>query len=317
MLISPKEINKILSVTGSDVTIRGKKYFEKSKVKVSEFKYVDDSTFTVKTFVQGSIVYEVDLKKKNNGLSFKCDCPVSSKRTTPCKHVIASVFDIYINPEKYMEFLENGNKFIDSTYKNEVNDKIQNGGIISYYENYDFDESLKKDGDIKLVPKVIADKYSDMEKKFDILLVEFKIGKDKLYNLKELAVFVKNIREKNIHKYGRDLEFKHTLESFSDESKPILEFIYKYYINYLNLNLIGSGDFSISKMYKSRMVLNDYLLDEFFEIYKNKKVEFDSEKIIDFVEENPNLLFKSKESDDKKYIEVERVTTDYLVYKGK
>ena len=36
MLISPKEMNKILQVTGSEVTNRGKRYFELGKVKIIE-----------------------------------------------------------------------------------------------------------------------------------------------------------------------------------------------------------------------------------------------------------------------------------------
>ena len=117
MLISPKEINKILSVTENDVSIRGKKYFEQSRVKVAKFSYNSDVSYKSKTYVTGSMIYEVEIEKKDNYLAFKCDCPVSGKRNTPCKHVIASIFDMYIYPEKYMEFNKKSeNLDIDENY---------------------------------------------------------------------------------------------------------------------------------------------------------------------------------------------------------
>ena len=91
MLISPKEINKILSVTENDVSIRGKKYFEQSRVKVAKFSYNSDASYKSKTYVTGSMIYEVEIEKKDNYLAFKCDCPVSGKRNTPCKHSTCSL----------------------------------------------------------------------------------------------------------------------------------------------------------------------------------------------------------------------------------
>ena len=41
MLISPDEINRVLSYTGNLITNRGKKYFEQSRVKLLNFKYVN------------------------------------------------------------------------------------------------------------------------------------------------------------------------------------------------------------------------------------------------------------------------------------
>ena len=42
MLIKPEDINKVLELSGNAVSTRGKKYFEKSKVKVAKLDMEDD-----------------------------------------------------------------------------------------------------------------------------------------------------------------------------------------------------------------------------------------------------------------------------------
>lgn len=39
MLIKPEDINKVLELSGNAVSTRGKKYFEKSKVKSCKIRY--------------------------------------------------------------------------------------------------------------------------------------------------------------------------------------------------------------------------------------------------------------------------------------
>ena len=47
MLIKPEDINKVLELSGNAVSTRGKKYFEKSKVKVAKLDMEDDEKETV------------------------------------------------------------------------------------------------------------------------------------------------------------------------------------------------------------------------------------------------------------------------------
>ena len=58
--------------------------------------------------------------------------------------------------------------------------------------------------------------------------VEFKIGTNKMYKIKDLSEFYTRIIDKSFYKYGGKLEFIHSTEMFEEESKPLLDFILKY-----------------------------------------------------------------------------------------
>ena len=55
--------------------------------------------------------------------------------------------------------------------------------------------------------------------------VEFKIGGKKKYVLKNTQVFADSLRHREFVKYGKELEFYHTLEAFGQESRPLAEFL--------------------------------------------------------------------------------------------
>lgn len=64
MLIKPEDINKVLELSGNAVSTRGKKYFEKSKVKVAKLDMEDDENYTSKSYVEGTYIYDVNVSKK-------------------------------------------------------------------------------------------------------------------------------------------------------------------------------------------------------------------------------------------------------------
>ncbi len=65
MLIKPEDINKVLELSGNAVSTKGKKYFEKSKVKVAKLDMEDDENYTSKSYVEGTYIYDVNVKFQN------------------------------------------------------------------------------------------------------------------------------------------------------------------------------------------------------------------------------------------------------------
>ncbi len=72
-------------------------------------------------------------------------------------------------------------------------------------------------GTVELIPYV---KVS-----YGKLHVEFKIGGKKKYVLKNTQVFAESLRRRELVKYGKELEFYHTLEAFTEESRPLAKFL--------------------------------------------------------------------------------------------
>lgn len=60
---------------------------------------------------------------------------------------------------------------------------------------------------------------------YDGVYVRFRIGADKLYVLKDVISFAQAVIEKENVRYGKQLEFVHTIEVFAPESRPMVQFI--------------------------------------------------------------------------------------------
>ena len=291
MLISPKEMNKILQVTGSEVTNRGKRYFELGKVRIIEFKYVSDKEFSAKAFVEGSIIYEVQIKKKNNMLKYKCECPIPSGRTTPCKHVVAVLFDMYTNPEKYINFVGGSKKIEEITKRKYSNFKdsanlLGNIGsstdYIKYYEDLEISSyNVSEKNEVRIIPKL---QFFGLGNKN--LSLSFNLGKDKMYVLRDIFSFVDDTLNSQVSSYGKGLEFKHEINAFSDSSQDILKYMIDFVSMYKSISDF-SGGIDLNKKYKSMILLKYGLLDRFFDIYQDKRIEFEEYGEVKLVAQDP------------------------------
>ena len=82
---------------------------------------------------------------------------------------------------------KNFNQIVNTLYNEEI-------------ENLDEEEIKIKDaGSVKIEPKIYFDKFSKEMK------VEFRIGKNKMYRIKNLSDFYVRMIEKSFYKYGEKL----------------------------------------------------------------------------------------------------------------
>lgn len=318
MLINANEINKVLSISGNQVTARGKKYFEQSRVKIGDFSYIDDDNYVSKSYVEGKYIYDVLISKENSKLKYVCNCPASTSRDTPCKHIIATIFNMYINESDYTSFKKDENVNIDKNklyniYTKKIKDEISNTSIIKYYEDLEIYQNSRNEN-INVVPVLDFLSYP-LE-----LNVSFKIGKDKMYKLKDLIKFYECFKANENYKYGKDLEFIHTLKNFNPNSISLVKFIVKRISEYYNYSKMGSYYFNLPNKYKGVMKLNYGALDDFFDIYNSQKVIIEnynyesSYGMVTFTDENPNFVFDVQEV--KEGIELSLFCDDYYTFEG-
>lgn len=169
-------------------------------------------------------------------------------------------------------------------------------------EEIDHDEeiALKNKGTIKLEPKIIYDKFSgDMK-------VEFKIGTKKMYKIKDLSEFYTRMMEREFYKYGEKLQFIHTKEMFTEDSKPLLDFILQYaeIIKYANSNSNSNYRYYGKALSDTSIILGNSGIDELFDVLEGKKVAFQKDyhtEEIEFTQEQPKIEFKLKKVDDEQY----------------
>ncbi len=72
-------------------------------------------------------------------------------------------------------------------------------------------------GTVELIPQMLIS--------YGRINVEYKIGAKKKYVLKNTQVFADALRRGDLVKYGKELEFYHTLEAFTPGSRPMAEFL--------------------------------------------------------------------------------------------
>ena len=153
--------------------------------------------------------------------------------------------------------------------------------------------------------------------------VEFKIGTNKMYKIKDLSEFYTRMLEKEFYKYGEKLEFVHTKEMFEEESKPLLDFILRYaeIIKYANSNSNSNYRYYGKALSDANIILGNSGIDELFDLLKGKKVnlqkDYNTEEI-EFTEQEPKIEFKLKKVNEEQYtiipnIEIFNVT----IIKGK
>ena len=333
MLINAEEINSILFEAGTDITNRGKKYFEQNRVKVADFNFVSENNYVAKAYVEGTYIYEVEIRKTNGVLSYKCECPSSNKKSTPCKHVVAMVFDMYINEASYVNYVKNSESTdIDDdlvenmSYKDKINEQRENNGLMIYYENLELNRNIDKES---VNIEAILYLMNDMQKELEI---SFKIGKNRMYILRDLYKFSEDMQKGVVNKYGKELEFKHSIESFTKDSQPLAKLIVSKALEYNEFSKLGTYHFTVNKRYKTNFKLKYSLLDEVFDILKGKKVvieDYDYEKAYGMVtleESDPSFdieIFDMQDSglavvsnSDKYYI-FEGQEYSYVLYKDK
>ena len=195
--------------------------------------------------------------------------------------------------------LEKRNQIV---HKNTINSNItQNeykifNQMVNIFYNEELEDieseqlEIKHQGTIKLEPSIYYDKFTGEMK------LEFKIGKTKMYKIKNLSEFYTRMLNKENYSYGKNLKFVHVTENFEEESQELLSFLMKYaeIIKYANSNSNSNYRFYGNALSETSIILSNSGIDDLFEILKGKEIlvkrEY-TENLVQFTEEKPDIEF--------------------------
>ncbi len=175
----------------------------------------------------------------------------------------------------------------------------------------------KKEGNIKIEPKILYDKFLGNMK------VEFKIGNEKMYKIKNLSEFYTRMLEKQYYRYGEKLQFIHTKENFEKQSWGMLDFILQYaeMIKYANSNANSNYRYYGKTLSETSILLGNTGIDELFNLLEGKKVAFQrNEKIgeIELTKQQPKIEFNLKKIKDEEYVITPNIEIfKIMIIKGK
>ena len=213
-------------MAGTAVYARGQNIYLEGKVldmDVQDCGASDEIIASVKG--SGRNIYEVDVSvDKENGAidSFYCDCPAYGEYDGLCKHCVA----VLLEYKERAEYSQIDDKKLDNLKG------IKKG--ITMHTTPELAQLLQRQAVARSLPLIQGSTYGKvrLEPYFDFdgrtFTVEFKIGINKMYVLKDAFSFDNHIANQDDYKYGKNLQFVHTIESFAEESRPLAKFICKW-----------------------------------------------------------------------------------------
>ena len=152
---------------------------------------------------------------------------------------------------------------------------------------------------VKIIPKIF---YNEFTKQ---LKVEFKIGDKQLYKLKNLPEFYERMLKQETYQYGTKLNLIHKVESFCDQSIPVLTFLLKYaeIMKYHN-EVANSYNEYKRNFNQDHILISNTGLDDFFNSLENQKVLFEKggiETTIYFSSQEPDIKFTVTQLNSNKF----------------
>ena len=298
MLINQDISQEIYNQVGPVKMERAKDYIKKGKVNIITADYLNDDDFRVGSIVKGNNnSYHVNIDVQDGEIiTATCECPDYRENFNTCKHIAATLLKF-----EQSKFWEANSEEIENSVKMHQEEKRNIkyksfGNLVNGFYNDELKEiNLEENTNIPEKEKIKIEAKMDYDKFGNTLKLEFKIGKGRMYKIKDLPEFYERMGANEFFRYGDKLEFVHNKENFTEDAKPLLDFILKYAeIMKYSTNYNRYGYYSSSSINKSEITLGEGTIDDAFDLLKNKKVTFtydySSEKM-EFIDNNPNIEF--------------------------
>ena len=307
MLINKTLSQEIYDAVGEDCLKEAKRFITEGRVNITKSDYQNPDNFSLKAIIEDDFgEQEINIDVKNGELEVaSCECEAYKTYYSACNHIVAALIKFeqtkfWENNYQEVSSIVNGQKKADKfKYKSFTN--LINSFYNDELEEFDNDDIVKlSDKDkIKIETKIEYDKFTNEMK------LEFRLGRNRMYKIKDLTEFYTKVTNNEYAKYGEKLEFLHNRQNFDESSKEILEFILRYAEIMKYSNSSDRYGYNIpSTINKEVIIIGESTIDEIFDILKNKKVAFSYDYIntnIEFIEENPEIKFELTKINEKEF----------------
>ena len=308
MLVNREIIEELYYDAGNERIQKARLYTKTGRVEIEKINYNDKNNFELTGSVSGQEKYRTHISVESGEIiDVTCECLDYQKRYAACKHIVATMMEFESN-DKYVAMIKDSNS-VDFHKTLRTDSKYRNFKQIvnEFYaeEMQEIEQSNEQEKEevqqkIKVEPKIIYDKYESN------LRIEFKIGNQRMYKIKNLAEFYDRMINEEKYKYGNKLEFIHKKEAFVDNDRALLEFILKHSetIRFVNSSVNTSYRYYGKALNEGYILLNNSGTDEIFDILKGQEIAFQKEykdEKIEFKNENPDLHFVMKKKGKEEY----------------
>lgn len=196
--------------------------------------------------------------KGSQAIDYSCSCAQGNSYRGMCPHCQA-LFQAYKEQES-----ENQGRIVTTSQ--------QARAMIREYTNREV-ARIMSEGEEEQVKLFVAMMAGRREIK-----LEFKLGKDRLYVLKDLSAFVRAVANGTYVEYGKNLSFHHSVQAFQKESQLLLEFVMEVVNTYLEHHeQFQKASFTTSPVMRF-LTLSRTSMDRFFGLMKGNLLEIEDHK---------------------------------------
>ena len=306
MLVSNDIIKELYENAGNTRVEKARLYMRTGRTQIEKIHYNNAENFEITGKVTGQEVYRTHIYVSNGEIEdVTCECADYQARYAACKHIVSTMME-FTEKSKYEEMLKKQdniqiNKKLNGDSKYRSFKQIVNTFYSEEMQEINqANEMEKQEEKVKIEPKLIYDKYTNN------LRIEFRIGNQRMYKLKNLSEFYDRMLHNEKYKYGSKLEFIHKKENFEEQDQKLLEFILKGAEIIRFVNSEANSNFR----YYGKVINEDYIslrnsdLDEIFDILQSKEIVFQKEyqeEKVQLRDENPDLYFILQRKNKKEY----------------
>lgn len=282
-----------------DTITKGLYYFSKNAVDKIKITTTQNQPNQLNLIASGIVVgnngtYETMVIFRHNQLiTAHCDCPAFEMwgERPLCKHLVAFL--------KEIEKLQNDNSPTPTRPRHNSLAHYWTEQLLRQYQP-NFDNSLTTFDKVHLLPQLFYDNHTHQ------FYLTFTIGIKKPYVLKSLHQFADRMRNGEIFRYGKGLEFAHVRENFHQDSLFYLDLIIE--TNATIDTLVGLSHYYIPKgqVFGRELYLNPNNFDHFFDYHLDKTApemslsRLHKDQVI-FIDEDPELKITIVEDGDSNY----------------
>lgn len=231
-----------------------------------------------------------------------CGCEEHAKKMT-CAHCVAVL----------LRLMEDSRKQIAE--KDEIDSKVVDTHAIQIMNIYE-EQIVYSSLAMNLKTAIHLEPVLEIRKK-TILALTLKIGNEKQYIVKDLALFLDDVAHNVKKAYGKELEFMHNYYSFDEPSQKLIDFMRHH--EHDVLYFLNNSAFEKAPQSRNMCMTPD-ALDEFYELYANQDVmhRMKEKTLINmrFTDTNPPLSLQVSK-DEHQIFHISLNEGNYRLFKGR
>ncbi len=251
---------------------QGEELVKQNKVQQFDFTSEDDDVIgecTVEDLDESGNRYDVRVHIMGDRIYSRCSC-FTFAYTRRCAHLAAALL-AYLNTLKPQS---------DPSAENMLRSYVRRRNPVDSHES-----------PASLEPKIFLFPPKNGEYPY----LALRVGRDKMYVVKNIQTFVKNVYTGATESYGKNLTLDHSIENFDEKSQKLIRILLNEYPEIWDPKKSGDAwEYYLSSNYNhgsrnNAIRLTGDAFDRFFDLYKNQELQSEWGESVAFQEEDPKI----------------------------